>query len=266
MSDYSTGPDGDLGRLIDAMVLQAEAARRTSDLIETRALPLLERIAMALERAPISTRPVEGRSGGVIDFRVALRERRWDDAEAIARDLSRDRPDDPEVAAVVAELERSRGASAGDLRERIAAARRANDPDGAMASRDELARLIEGEPLKEVDRDLVKWLMGSIQRRLRGGTIRADVVELAARVADRFGATTEGASLHAALPTLRRSAGLCPKCAEPYAGLADACPKCLVAPDGPGPAPDAELEEDDIEAEAIAEPIDLNDDRLWRTP
>jgi hypothetical protein len=46
--------------------------------------------------------------------------------------------------------------------------------------------------------------------------------------------TVEGASLRASLPTLRRSAGLCPRCAQPYTGLANACPQCLAAP-GPPP-------------------------------
>ncbi len=69
--------------------------------------------------------------------------------------------------------------------------------------------------------------MAMIQKRLRGGAMRPDVAILAARVAESLDATPEGASLRAALPTLRRSAGLCARCGEPYTGLADACPKCL---------------------------------------
>jgi hypothetical protein len=109
--------------------------------------------------------------------------------------------------------------------------------------------------------------MSLIQRRLRTGTIRADVVVLAARVAESFGGTTEGASIRASLPTLRRSAGLCPKCAEPYAGVGDACPKCLAASSAPIPTGSVEGEFPDgsePEDEVIGEPIDLNNERFWQ--
>ena len=60
--------------------------------------------------------------------------------------------------------------------------------------------------------------------------MRADVAELAEAIVEAFPATNEGASLRASLPTLRRSAGLCPRCAEPYAGEDDACAECLGKP------------------------------------
>ena len=283
MSDpLSSRPVEDLGRLIEALALQAEASRRLVELIETRSLPLLERIAVALERAP---RPApsggagdgRGRARGIVEFRAAVGEGRWDQAEGIARELAVEHPDDAEVSALLDELGRSRDFAAADLRQRIEAARQANDPDGVILSRDELAKIVRGGEMLEVDRPLVKWLMSLIQRRLRTGTIRADLVVLAARVAESFGGTTEGASLRASLPTLRRSAGLCPKCAEPYTGVGDACPKCLAAatppapapgPNGPpeaeapaGPTPEPEPEPDD---EVMGEPIDLNNERFWQ--
>ncbi len=249
MSDTpSPRPVDDLGRLIEVLTIQAEASRRLVELIESRSLPLLERIAVALERAPSAPSNVgtggqgRGRSRGLVEFRLAVDEARWDHAEAIAHELAVVSPDDPEVSALLDELDRSRKFAAADLRQRIEAARQANDPDGAISSRDELAKILRGEAILEVDRSMVRWLMSLIQRRLRTGTIRADVVELAARVADRFGGTTEGASLRAALPTLRRSAGLCPKCAEPYTGVGDACPKCLAASSAPAPTSDLRAE------------------------
>jgi hypothetical protein len=66
-----------------------------------------------------------------------------------------------------------------------------------------------------------------IHRRLRTGTIQSEVVQLASRFSEVFATTVEGASVRAALPTLRRSVGLCPRCSQPYAGVAEACPKCL---------------------------------------
>ena len=218
-----SGPDPDLNRLIEALAAQADASARALDVLTSRALPLLERIALALERSPIGAGAVAEGGGSPAD--------------------------------------------AEGLRDRIEAARAANDAEGAMAARDELARLVRGEPLKELDRSLAKWLMGLIQRRLRGGTIRPDVVELATKVAGRFGGTTEGASLGASLPTLRRSAGLCARCAEPYAGVADACPKCLAAASqAAGPTPEDPAAEPDEIDEIEGEPVDLNNDRFWQTP
>ena len=269
MSDTGASrPDDDLGRLIEVLALQAEAARRTADLIESRALPLLERIAAALERAP-STAAADGRAGGFVEFRKAVDEGRWVHADAIVRDLTREYPDDPAVLALADELGRLRQFAIADLSDRIEAARLANDPDGAIGSRDELAQILHGDAIKEVDRPLVRWLMGLVQRRLRTGTIGADVVGLAGRVAESFGGTAEGASLRASLPTLRRSAGLCPKCAEPYKGVGDACPRCLAASSSPTPSsPPIEVapDEDDPDREVIGEPIDLNNERLWQIP
>ncbi len=226
MSDTEAfGASGDLGRLIETLSRQAEASRRTADLIESRGLPLLERIALALERAPATT--VAGAAPT------------------------------PILATTI-----------DGLRDRIEAAKQANDPEGAMASRDELARVLQGEPFKEVDRSLAKWLIALIHKRLRTGTIRPEVADLAAQVAGRFGGTTEGASLRAALPTLRRSAGLCPRCGEPYPGLADACPKCL-APEAADPnsltdGPD-QVAPDPVE-DLVGEPVDLNNERFWEAP
>ena len=92
--------------------------------------------------------------------------------------------------------------------------------------------------------------MALIQKRLRAGTIRIDVVELAAKVAERFDHTSEGASLRAALPTLRRSAGLCARCGKPYTGIADACPVCLTTQSFPAFAADVApepTEDDDLD-------------------
>jgi hypothetical protein len=135
-----------------------------------------------------------------------------------------------------------------DLRARLDASRKANDPDSVLLLHDELAPHLEAVALAELDQDLVRWLIRLIQRRMRAGTVRVDVVELAGRVADRFGATLEGASLRASLPTLRRSAGLCPSCGEPFTGIEDACPRCLasrLAATAAGPPPADEPEGSD---------------------
>ncbi len=88
-------------------------------------------------------------------------------------------------------------------------------------------RRLDQDARAALDPELAKWFLGLIHRRLRTGKIQADVVQLAARFAESFAATVEGASVRASLPTLRRSVGLCPRCAQPYTGVADACPNCL---------------------------------------
>ena len=87
-------------------------------------------------------------------------------------------------------------------------------------------RRSDQEQRAALDRDLARWFLTLIHRRLRTGKVQADVVQLAARFAETFAATVEGASVRASLPTLRRSVGLCPRCAQPYTGVADACPNC----------------------------------------
>lgn len=151
----------------------------------------------------------------------------------------------PALERIAAALERTGGPAAASaasdgvdaLRARLEASRSANDPEAVLALRDELARHLAAEALGDLDRDLARWLIRLIQRRMRAGTVRADVVQLAARVAERFGGTVEGASLRASLPTLRRSAGLCPVCGEPYTGLQDRCPRCQAALAAAGPPP-----------------------------
>ena len=83
---------------------------------------------------------------------------------------------------------------------------------------------LDGQRRAALEQELAKWFLTLIHRRLRTGKVQADVVQLATQVAETFAATVEGASVRASLPTLRRSVGLCPRCAQPYTGVADACP------------------------------------------
>jgi hypothetical protein len=252
----SDSPADEIGRLIDWL--------------ESRALPVLERIAIALERAPTigSSAEVHMRGRDLADVRQAIDAGQWTLAESIVRELIVENPGDPRVAALADELARCRQFAVEDLRQRIEAARQANDPEGAIAARDELGLILQGDAIHEVDQTLVKWLMVLVQRRLRTGTVRPDVVALAGRISESFGGTTEGASLRASLPTLRRAAGLCPKCSEPYKGVGDACPKCLAASSAPTPSPASfEPEEaEETEPEVVDGPIDLNNERFWQTP
>jgi len=215
-----------LAELADVLIDQAEAARRAANLVEWNVVPALGRIAVALERAAAAPRD-DGRALAVAGARQAIADGRWDLAGRLVAAFARDFPTAPEAAALADELTQAHEEVITDLRARLDAARSANDAEQAIEFRDQLTQHLRGDPLKELDRDMIKWLMALIQRRLRTGTVRSDVAVLAARVADSFGDTPEGASLRASLPTLRRSAGLCARCAKPYNGIAEACPSCL---------------------------------------
>jgi hypothetical protein len=117
----------------------------------------------------------------------------------------------------------------------LKAAQEVGDPDRVLDIHAQLAAVLTAEALAEVEGQVAKWFLALIMRRLRGGTVRPDVAELAAKVAERFPRSVEGASLRASLATLRRSAGLCPRCARPYRGIADACPICLAGPSAQSP-------------------------------
>ncbi len=214
----------------------AGSLTRLTRMIESRIVPALDRIAVALERRE-TARPDTNQSGsldrratGFAEIRLALTQRRWDDADALLENVLHEFPDDPEGNALQGELARSREQALDELRLRLDASRSVNDPIAVIALHEEMTVLLRGEARRELERDVVRWLIGALQRRMRSGTVRSDVVELATRVAERFGTTPEGASVRASLPTLRRSAGLCPRCGGPYAGIEEACPKCL----GPG--------------------------------
>ena len=153
----------------------------------------------------------------------------------------------PALGRIALALERERPAAAveprpaiDDLRTRLAAARSGDDPDRVIDCRDALTEHLRGEALHDLDREVVRWLVSRVQARSRAGTPAGATAAaaLAARVVESFGDTPEGASLRAALPSLRRKAGLCPRCARPNPGGAALCPRCAGS-SGPVPLTDS---------------------------
>jgi hypothetical protein len=141
----------------------------------------------------------------------------------------------PALGRIALALERDRPATAvkqrpliDDLQSQLAAARGADDPDKVIDCRDALTEHLRGDALRDLDHQLVRWLVSRVQARSRAGTPAGATAAaaLAARVVESFGDTPEGASLRAALPSLRRNAGLCPRCARPNPGAAPLCPRC----------------------------------------
>jgi hypothetical protein len=244
-----------LADALGALVDQARAAERTTAVVEVRLASALERMAAALERRPADTavgsHPEEDpRAHQLADFRAAVEAAHWQRAAELARSFTARFPDDPEGAQLSPLLDEAKQAAAQSLFAKIDAAREAHDPERVLDLRDLLTPLLPADALRTLDRELAGWCMSVIQKRLRTGTMSVDVATLAGRVAESLDTTIEGASLRAALPTLRRSAGLCARCARPYTGIEDACPECLHVNGKPEIANDEAPENDGMSHDA----------------
>ncbi len=226
---------GTAGGLIDAVIDQAEGANRAADLIEQHAVPTLNRIALALEKLEppaTSTAPADQAEAEKSRlFAVARRliaDARWAQADRLVGSFVRDHPG-AEAGILLGELEAARRRAIDDLKGRLEGAKVGGDALGVIELRDALTLHLRGRELDDLDRKLARWLVGMVQARVRAGTIRPDVANLAARIVDSFGDTPEGASLRPSIPNLRRAAGLCPRCGQPRRADEDACPRCLAA-------------------------------------
>jgi hypothetical protein len=217
--------------LIDVFADQAESSARTANLLEEHALPALGRIALALEKLSTEDKvqprePVEDETTRRFAVaRQAIAANRWAQADKLVGALVREFPG-PEAARLLAELEDARNRAVEALKTRLEAAKTAGDALLVVELRDALTEHLRGDRLDDFDRKLVRWLVGEIKQKIRTGTIKPELATLATRVADSFADTPEGAALKGSIPNLRRSAGLCPKCARPYKGADDACPRC----------------------------------------
>lgn len=232
--------------------LASRAVEQMAALLDRPAAPA----QAVLAPAPAPAAPVDPLEA----IRTAIGGGQWLEAEDLLREFVAEHPDDSRGERLANELADARTRAAHNVRAQLDAARAVNDSARVLELREALLILIEHEARLPFDQELVRWFMGLIQKRLRAGKIRTDVAELAARVAETFDHTTEGASLRAALPTLRRSAGLCARCGQPYTGIADACPKCLATASFPafGAEPNAKTEDEDLDAI----PADSDDDLL----
>ncbi len=237
---------------------QQDRAERVRTELARRAMAALETIAEELvRRSPTAPIPptVGDRARLLADIDQALQAAQLLEAGTLLDQFADRFPNDPAIDKRAEGLALARReALEGNLAE-IQAARRVSDPARVLELYRGLGPDLENGRKDELERELSRWFLEVIHRRLRGGRIQADVVELATMVAETFARTVEGASLHASLPTLRRSVGLCPRCASPYTGTATACPKCLaVTVAGSEPNhPETDPEDDEIPAQSAEE-------------
>jgi hypothetical protein len=226
-----------LSRLLAAIItayfehLVRDAQNRSEQ--TDRGVAILERLLSALEswNVPVAPGRVAGddRTRLLAEIEKSIRASRWDQAATMLDDFAGEYPDDPALVGLREELANARRAVNREHFAQLEAAREVNDPERVFEIYHAIIPSLEIEARVPLDRELAKWFLTLIHRRLRTGTIQTDVVHLASRFSEVFATTVEGASVRAALPTLRRSVGLCPRCSQPYAGTAEACPKCLTA-------------------------------------
>jgi hypothetical protein len=231
-----------LCRLVATVIVERiDRAGHGSDELMKQAVQgvqLLERITRALElRAEQSaswTRSESDRERSLAEIDRAIRTGHWADATSLLIAFEARFPEDPSLPGLNSQLDANRRRSAQDGMTQLEAARQVNDPARVLELYQVVGPALEIDQRATLERDLARWFLSLIHRRLRTGKIQPEVVVLATQVAETFGATVEGASMRAALPTLRRSVGLCPRCAQPYTGVAEACPQCLAGgPRGP---------------------------------
>lgn len=226
--------------LVDLWIDNEVAAEKTADLVERQLVPGVLRVCQLLEKTNDSlanqsaTKPqseivakvVEARQQAIDAVREAVRREWWDQARRLAASFAEQFPAAPEAKDLAAQVEAAFTRKVQSLREQLDTAERASDSEVMLNTRDRLSGYLNGTELYQVDRRVAHWMAAHLREALAEGRAR-EVIHLAERVVDAFGDTTnEGAQVRAALPTLRRSAGLCPDCGQPYDVSLVRCPAC----------------------------------------
>ena len=261
------------GRLVESAIrARSQRAMRSQEAIlalATRAVSAFENLVEDLERRPIVDAPQgpldADRSRFLAEIGQAARTGDWSAVESLLDEFDACFPGDPAGAGLRERLDAGRREQMLGHLAQIDAARQVNDAERVLELYRTVESSLEFDRRGELERELSQWFLHLIHRRLHIVPIQADVVRLATEVAVTFGGTGEGASLRASLPMLRRSVGLCPRCAQPYRGTAAACPKCLGAAGGPAPGrPDSEPGSDPDDPQFERGPItDDGQDAGW---
>ncbi len=176
------------------------------------------------------------RGQAIAEIRRFIQDGNLIEAMALLEAREQAEPREPGLEALRAEAESARAHARTAQLAQLRAAREVSDADRVLELYQSLAPLLDDEATANLDADLSRWFLRLLHNRLRGGKIQPELAILATRIADAFSHTADGASLRASLPTLRRSAGLCPRCGQPFLGLASACPACLGQVGAAGPA------------------------------
>jgi hypothetical protein len=232
-------------RMMSSLVVERleRDSRRSAELgaALNQAVRVLERIAAGVEQrgeaGGFEPAASLGRTRAASEIEAAIRDAKWPLAESLLDAFETTYAGDPKSSSLRQSLASARRSVLQNRMAELAAARQVSDPARVLELFSMVAPELEAETRVELQSEVAQWFLTLIYRRLRTGKIQVEVVELAGQFARTFAATTEGASVMAALPTLRRSAGLCPKCGQPYTGVDQACPDCLRPGGKPAAAP-----------------------------
>lgn len=191
-------------------------------------------------------------------FKQALNDRDWDRANLVRIKLVQLGASESEISFYDLLSSDARSNCRVDASKRLELAKGFRDLSTALAVRDELSLLVSQDELMSLDAQMIEWIMIELQKKLRAVPIGEDLIGLIQLVVDRYAATSQGASLKAALPTLRRSVGLCASCNKPYRGAEAACPECLRHPER------SSFDDlDEIDRIVEASRPDLASDEVW---
>jgi hypothetical protein len=226
--------------LIDLWVDSQVAAEKTADLVERQLVPGVLRIGQLIEKtneslagatamkssALAGSAASEARQRAIDSVRDAVRRESWDQARRIAGEFAERFPEAADAKDLCAQVEAALARKVQSLRDQLDQVERAGDCEGLLNIRDRLSAYLDGTELYQVDRRVAHWTAKYLRDALVAGKAK-EVVHLAERIVDAVGDTTqEGAQVRASLPTLRRSAGLCPECGQPNDVRLVRCPAC----------------------------------------
>ncbi|WP_422926347.1 hypothetical protein [Singulisphaera sp. PoT] len=209
-----------IGLMVDA----AEAGWRTADLIELQVVPALGRIANALERSGTSQR--ESSTKALEQIRRATTEGRWEHAVRLAGQFARDFPESPDANLIEREIAEARWAVVDQLQAQLEQARRRDDAVAVLDTRDTLTLHLRGDALHDLDRQLTRWVIGHLQRKVRESTPVIELLDLTTRATETFPDTNEATALAELLAKLRKAAGRCIRCGRVNSNKNDVCPAC----------------------------------------
>jgi hypothetical protein len=216
--------------ILECLDLAARACESQSNGI-SQVVARLERLVESLSQpvgpAISNSNLADDRARSIAEIVLATRAANWVAAETRLDELEASYPNDPELTAMREQLARAQHDAVQETLSQLSAARAVNDPDRVLEIYQVVVPSLDQAERTRLEQDLAKWFLSLIHRRLRLGKVQPEVVNLATRFSETFASTVEGASVRASLATLRRSIGLCPRCGQPYTGIADACPKCL---------------------------------------
>ncbi len=116
------------------------------------------------------------------------------------------------------------------LRSELARAQAAGRVGRVFELRDQITQHVRGEALHAIDVQLAIWMLKLVEQRVQADRVNSELAGWVAPRLNSFGSMPEADPLRAALPSIRRRAGLCQRCGKPVAGGEPVCLECQASP------------------------------------